>query len=151
MLLKKYPNATERLDWDLDVRVSLDLLGILNSTIIIDLKPNQNQTNLSLYEIESIIGQSLNGWSIIMFNLKGLFVDSPEVNKRNNFVRDTKEIDSPIFSFSYINGSVRDGRLTGKWITPGPSSTNSALFWPESITYFFDHAKRIINEQRNCC
>ena len=108
-----------------------------NSTLIIDLKPKQNPTNLSLYEVIDVWGYSSSGWSPILIRLSGLFVDeNPESIERNDFTLHDSEIDSPIYEFLYLVGSVRDGKLVGTWRTPPVSATNAALLWPKPLNYF---------------
>jgi hypothetical protein len=109
-----------------------------HSTLLIDLKPKQNKTNLSLYEVMDVWGYSADGWSPILLRLNGLFVDkNPSIVDRNSFVRKDKEIDGPIYEFLYLDGSVADGKLVGSWAPPPASPTNAALLWPESLSYFF--------------
>ena len=59
-------------------------------------------------------------------------------------VHDIKEADDPIFSVTYLSGTIVDGGLTGRWTAPGPSSTNGVLMWPEVMKYFTDEAQRIM-------
>jgi hypothetical protein len=47
-----------------------------------------------------------------------------------------KHIDQPIYEVLHMYGSVHGGRLTGAWTAPGPSSTNAALLWPDTLSYF---------------
>lgn len=106
----------------------------LNSTLIIDLKPKQNPTNLSLYEVLDVWGYSFAGWSPILIRLSGLFVDEdPGAIDRNDFARQDSEVDPPIYGFLYLDGSVRDGKLVGTWRTPPVSATNAVLLWPEPL------------------
>lgn len=109
-----------------------------HSTLLIDLKPKQNKTNLSLYEVMDVWGYSASGWSPILLRLNGLFVDEdPSVVDRNSFVRKDDEIDGPIYEFLYLDGSVIDGKFSGLWVPPPASPTNAALLWPDALNYFF--------------
>jgi len=102
------------------------------------IKPKQNKTNLSLYEVMDVWGYSEGGWSPILLRLNGLFVDEdPSVVDRNSFVRKDDEIDGPIYEFLYLDGSVAEGKLTGSWAPPPASPTSAALLWPDTLNYFF--------------
>ncbi len=108
-----------------------------NSTLLIDLKPKQNKTNLSLYEVIDVWGYSLDGWTPILLRLNGLFVDEePSTVERKSFVRNDRDIDGPIHEFLYLNGSVANGKLIGSWAAPPASPTNAALLWPNTLKYF---------------
>ena len=77
LLSLKIPHArTEPFRWHVNV---IDDLGssseYLGNTLVIDLKPKQKQTNVSLYEVMDVWGYSDNGWSPILLRLNGLFVD----------------------------------------------------------------------------
>jgi hypothetical protein len=106
-----------------------------NSTLIIDLKPNQN--NLSLYELTNVWGYSCNGWTPVLFHLAGLFVDEdPQNMNKENFIRNAQDIDDPIYEFLYLEGTVNNGVLDGRWTAPPVSSTNATLLWPDTLKYF---------------
>lgn len=108
------------------------------NTLLINLKPKQNKTNLSLYEVMDVWGYSADGWSPILLRLNGLFVDeNPSAVNRKDFVRKDNDIDGPIYEFLYLDGSIKDGKLSGLWVPPPASPTNAALLWPKTINYFF--------------
>lgn len=108
-------------------------------TLVIDLKPKQHNTNVSLYEVLDVWGYSAGDWTPILLHLSGLFVDADPKNiDRKNFTIKDEQRDGPIYEFLYLVGSVSDGKLAGKWITPPASPTNAALLWPESLRYFVD-------------
>lgn len=108
-----------------------------NATIVINLKPKQNMENLSLYEVLDIWGYSHHDWTPILLRLNGLFVDSkPEIFNQKDFIRKNAEINGPIYEFLYLNGSIREGKLSGRWNAPPASPTNAALLWPETLKYF---------------
>jgi hypothetical protein len=108
------------------------------STLVIDLKPKQSKTNLSLYEVLDVWGYSSSAWTPILLHLSGLFVDAdPSTVNRNEFEIADEGRDEPIYEFMYLDGSVAGGKLVGKWNAPPASPTNAALLWPESLAYFF--------------
>jgi hypothetical protein len=124
--------------WHVDV---VDELGVnpkyLDSTLIVDLKPKQNKTNLSLYEVMDVWGYCSGGWTPILLRLNGLFVDeNPALINRDDFLRKDDQIDGPIYEFLYLDGSVNSGKIRGPWIPPPASPTNAALLWPETLRYF---------------
>lgn len=129
--------------WHLSVSDSLNGateygIDYTGSTLVIDLKPKQSKTNLSLYEVLDVWGYSSSGWTPILLHLSGLFVDAdPRTIDRNNFeVADVDRVE-PIYEFMYLDGSVRGGKLVGRWNAPPASPTNAALLWPEALAYFF--------------
>ncbi len=124
--------------WHLDVRACLaESRDYANCSLLIDLKPKQNKTNLSLYEVLDVWGYSSNGWTPILLRLSGLFVDdNPSSADRNDFVLKESEIDGPIYEFLYLDGTIVKGQLSGKWTSPPVSPTNAALLWPDSLRYF---------------
>lgn len=130
-------SASEPLDWHVPVASELTHEGITNGTLLIDLKPQQKKENISIYELLDVWGVSRSGWTPVMLRLRGLYVDElPTVcNPRDFSVVPPKE-HSTIYSFLYLNGALRDGRLDGKWVAPPRSSTNSPLLWPNSLQYF---------------
>jgi len=136
---------SEPFKWHLDVPNSFARIGFSNSTLIIDLKPLQGDTNLSLYELLDVWGYSSYGWTPVMMRLRGLFVDAdPTEIDRQYFSYDMEEADDPIFSVMYLAGTIVDGELKGRWTAPGPSSTNGVLMWPEVMMYFTEEAQRIM-------
>jgi hypothetical protein len=137
--LKLPPGQGEPCAWHVDVVSELGAhADYLNSTLLIDLKPKQIKTNLSLYEVMDVCGYSENDWSPVLLRLNGLFVDEedPSSVDRNDFVRKDNEISGPIYEFLYVAGSVGDGKIKGTWRLPPSSPTNGALLWPEPLNYF---------------
>ena len=124
--------------WHIDVVAELGSHpDYVDSTLLIDLKPKQNKTNLSLYELLDVWGYSAFSWSPILLRLSGLFVDEdPTVVDRESFVRRDEDIDGPIYEFLYIDGSVARGQLVGTWRPPPASPTKAALLWPAPLKYF---------------
>ncbi len=137
--LKLQPGQGEPCKWHVDVVSELGACAdYSNNTLLIDLKPKLNKTELSLYEVMDVWGYSEHGWSPILLRLNALFIeDDPSIFDRNSFLRKDDEIDGPIYEFMYLRGSVTDGKISGRWVTPPLSSTNAALLWPDSLNYFF--------------
>lgn len=137
--LKLPPSQGEPYKWHVDVIYELGgHPEYLNSTLLIDLKPKKNKTNLSLYEVMDVWGYSASGWSPILIRLNGLFVDeNPSTVNRDNFLRKDAEIDGPIYEILYLDGSVSEGKIVGSWVPPPASPTNAALLWPKTLNYFF--------------
>jgi hypothetical protein len=134
---------SEPLKWHVNLDEALDKEGMKNRALIIDLKPNNTNKTLSLYEIADVWGHSSSDWTPIMFHLRGLFVDyGLEGLDERNFSRSVEEIDDPIFSMLYLKGSVRDGKIVGKWTAPRASPTNSALLWPDTFEFFANEARK---------
>lgn len=132
------PGQGEPYLWHIKVIDELSsLLEYPDSTLLIDLKPKQNKTNLSLYEVMDVWGYSSHGWTPILLRLSGLFVDEdPAVIDRHDFIRKDNEVDGPIYEFLYLNGSVINGELVGLWTPPSGSPTNTPLLWPGALRYF---------------
>lgn len=136
--LKLLPGQEEPYKWHLDVVGELGRHpDYLDCTLLIDLKPKQNKTNLSLYEVMDVWGYSDSGWTPILLRLNGLFIDNdPLLVNRNEFNRMDNDLDGPIYEFLYINGSVTGGKIKGSWVPPPASPTNAALLWPQALNYF---------------
>jgi hypothetical protein len=132
------PRQGEPYKWHLSIESALAKTE-WSGSLVIDLKPKQKKTNLSLYEVLDVWGYSDSEWTPILLHLSGLFVDvSPKVIDRNDFLIKDEEREEPIYEFLYLVGSVSNGKLTGKWITPPASPTNAALLWPQTLKYFID-------------
>jgi hypothetical protein len=130
--------------WQLKVREALAQIGSPGETLMIDLKPKNNQPNVSLYELRTIWGDSDEGWSVLMLHLRGLAIDkTPEDLDKHQFRMRKSEIDDPIFTTLYVNGGFKDGKLTGRWTPPPVSSTNGALIWPETWSFFVKSAGKV--------
>jgi hypothetical protein len=139
LLSLKIPTAQgEPYLWHVDVVRELGAhADYPDSTLLIDLKPKQNTTNLSLYEVMDVWGYSSSGWSPILLRLNGLFIDeAPALTQRDDFIRWDTEVDGPIYEFLYLAGTVNEGKLLGTWRTPPMSPTNAALLWPDTLNYF---------------
>ena len=142
------PSESEPLAWHINIATAMSAGGQTGEALIINLKPKA--PNLSLYEIMDVWGYSSDGWTPIMFYLRGLFVDenpcSPDENAKN-FLRTEEQIDDPIFSLMYLTGTVREGTIEGRWTPPGPSSTNAVLLWPDTLRLFYEKADEIISRR----
>lgn len=140
--LKK--DSAEPLQWHLNIEQAMSFVEESGHSLIINLKPNSAEPNLSLYELVDVWGHSSHGWTPVMFYLRGLFIDEdPRGFNEKDFVREVNQIEDPIFSVTYLSGTVIAGEIEGRWTVPGPSATNSVLLWPETFNYFSDKAKEI--------
>jgi hypothetical protein len=137
--------ASEPLAWHLKIADALQVAGQKDHGLMIDLKPNSKEPNLSLYEVMEVFGFSAWGWTPVMLYLRGLFVDENPANfDAKAFERTRDEIEDPVFSMTYLTGTVRNGAIEGRWTPPGPSSTNSVLLWPDAFKYFMEQAQIIM-------
>jgi hypothetical protein len=136
--------------WHIDISTALSDAGTEKGTLLINLKPRQRQSNVSLYELLEIWGYSSSGWTPVMMRLRGLFVDDdPQSVDPDDFLYDMAQACDPIFSVMYLAGGISDGSLTGRWTAPGPSSTNGVLMWPDVMRYFTVEADRVIKLSRD--
>lgn len=137
-------DASEPYAWRIDVGGAMGEMGHADQTILIDLMPRAS--TVSLYELVDVWGFSKNGWTPLMFHLRSFFVEEdPSPHTKQDFIRLDHEIGDPIFSMTYMPGSsISKGKLMGKWLPPGPSSTNSVLLWPEAFKYFVDQAAQLM-------
>jgi hypothetical protein len=118
--------------------------GRPDQVIIINLKPNSKEY-ISLFELTRVVGNCENGWTQIMLCLRGILVDEDASQyDSNEFEVENKSIQEPIFTMMYLNGTVKDGKIVGRWTTPGASATNSILLWPGVLKYFYDEAQRLL-------
>jgi hypothetical protein len=140
--------ATEPFAWKLDLREALEKEGMANNVLVINLKPNSKEANLSLFELVNVWGYSSSGWTPIMIYIRGLFVDEDaRLFNEKDFIRKEEEMEDPIFSMMYLNGTITQGKITGRWTPPSPSSTNSVLLWPDTLQYFSSEAQKIIENK----
>ncbi len=137
LLKRRLPlNSAWPLKWHLFIPKALAQAGRPSSTIVIDLKPEKDG-NVSLYELRHVWGHCLKPYTPLLLELRCLFVDVTTSNiDKSDFIRDSSSLDKPAFCFLYLNGTVADGTLQGKWIPPGPSPTNGALLWPATLKWF---------------
>ncbi len=132
------PVGSEPVRWSFEIRDAFQALQLEGNSFIIDLKPEQ-EGNVSLYEIEKIWGYSNCGWTPTLLHLKAVLVDesSSEYDKTNfSLTHEQFESRRDIYTFLYLRGTISNGQLSGTWLPPGPSPTNSVLLWPEAMDYF---------------
>ena len=137
--------ASEPIDWHLNVSGDLSRTNLSNQALIISLKP-YNKNNLSIYELVNVWGVSSNGWTAMMYHIRGLFVDAdPKKIDSKDFPRSPREVDDPIFTMAYVmDGTVKNGEIIGKWSPTRPGSSNSVLLWPTTFEYFAKMATEVI-------
>ena len=81
-----------------------------------------------------------------LLRLRGLAVDQERSQfAPPDFIVKREQIDDPIFTMMYMNGTIKNGELIGGWTFPPRSSTNSALLWPETFEYFAEEARKVIH------
>jgi hypothetical protein len=131
--LKKVTSAQT---WYVDVHECLNSLGIGNTSLLIDIKPNRTD-ELFICELINIWGYSYKVWTPVLFQLKELCYDNVSRKEAKTFLRLSKKTEPTIiYSFLHMHGGIWRGKLFGKWSPPGPSSTNSTLLWPDALNYF---------------
>lgn len=131
--------------WRIEVPTALAQAGKPNHTLIINLKPSDK--NLSLYELVNVWGYSEPEWTPIMMHLRGLFEDDDPIGVNpKDFLRNQSQITDPIFSMSYLRGSISNGALQGTWTPPGKSSTNSVILGTSTFSYFIQEAQKLNQE-----
>lgn len=129
------PTTAEPWLWHIPMTGALGRLEADADAFVIDLKPD-DRVLVSLYEVRNVWGFTSSGWTPMMLELETLLVDE----RREHF--DKREFTIPrtgreqVATFLYLNGGVENGALTGPWTFPRPSSTNSALLWPDALAYF---------------
>jgi hypothetical protein len=107
-------------------------------SLILDIKPKTNE--VFLCELDSVYGYSYEGWSPIMLRLKLLYIDETKDNiDKENFVY--PEDPAIIYTMYYLYGTIKNGQLVGTWNPPFGTLT-ALLFWPEAMSFFFDHVKK---------
>ena len=145
LLGKRIPEGqNEPFTWHVPIEDALNETNECpESTLIIDLKPKQHKTNLSLYELIDVWGFSSHGWTPILLHLSGLFVDvDPKTVDRNAFAIENCERSGPIYEVLYLTGGIRNGSIEGKWVPPPASPTNAALLWPETLRFFVESIRQ---------
>jgi len=125
--------------WHLDVVEELKNEGEPNCSIIVDIKPH-SPTQIFLCEITDIWGHSFHEiWTVVLLRLQGLLMDvSTSDYEKTEFQPRSTLPNNIIYSILYLSGGIEQGRISKtKWLPPGPSSTNSALLWPGTLSYFY--------------
>jgi hypothetical protein len=139
-LLSKSMRKTqgEPFAWHLEIASALRSLGADYSeanSIVIDIKPSNRHP--CLCELTDVFGYSTDDWTPMMWRLRQLRWEEKV---------DPLDFTAPsdgqkIHSFIHAAGSVRKGKIVGKWIAPKVSSTNSALLWPDALDYFVEQIR----------
>jgi hypothetical protein len=134
---------SEPFPWHLPVEKTLASGGV---AFVIDLKPRNKdpRKSLSLYQVRDVWGYSAQGWTPIMIRLRGLCVDGkPPIDDPNHFTVAFVPQHENVYTFLSCDGTVREGKLHGDWTAAPPSSTNSALLWPEPLRYFVTTIRQV--------
>lgn len=124
--------------WHVPMHEELAKSGEPNTALVIDINPySKNSTYVTLCEIYDVWGLSDSGWTPALAHLRVILEHdtSTGIDKKSFTVDSAKQL-PPVYSIWYFAGTVANGDLDGKWIPPGPSSTNSALLWPSAMKYF---------------
>jgi hypothetical protein len=135
-------NVTEPYSWHLPIESTL---GEHGEAFVIDLKPNRKdiETSRSLYQLRDVWGYSCNEWTPGMLRLRGIVVDGvPRVASSEDLQIEFSPDHDSIYTFVLFDGSIRDGKLVGRWTPPPRSSTNSTLLWPQPLNYFFEQIRQ---------
>ena len=142
--LKKGDN--EPLKWHINIESELNNSTeeyYHNTSIIIDIKPkNKNETYLTMAELTDVWGYSDSSWTPMLFRLNMLFTDH-DINLADKKLFKIENGIEPeiVYSIIYARGSIKDGKIAGRWTPPSMSPTNSTLLWPETLKYFYDQIK----------
>jgi hypothetical protein len=106
-------------------------------SLVIDVNPRSAAPVLLLHELLHVWGFSSHDWTPFLFLLRELLSEQGEVQTDpTDFRIDEAVPRPPVYSFLYVRGTVRAGRLEGAWLPPRASPTNSALLWPEPLQFF---------------
>jgi hypothetical protein len=122
--------------WHLSIDQALQQNGYPEHSIVIDINPKK-ANEIFICKLLDVWGYSDYEWTPMMFRLHEL--RSPDLGKQSLLKRfsEVQQLTStPIYSFLYVFGTVKNGSIAGKWTPPGPSSTNSVLLWPKPMRYF---------------
>lgn len=134
----------EPFTWHVDIETALaQRSDVKGNALIINVMPSSKDEVL-LCELVGAWGYSNDGWTPMMLHLRGLInFESIESIDQKQFECQTTDVDDPIFSMMYLRGSVKGGKLFGKWTTPG-RATNAVLLWPDTFEFFFSEANKLI-------
>lgn len=136
------PNVRQPCQWRLCARHIAE--GLLGNEILIDADPS-NKTEVKLYRLREVFGHSESEWTPMLWHCDALTNGAtPYDLSRAAFVVSSRKIDGRIFTWTYARGTIVEGKLQGKWIPPGPSSTNGPLLWPHVMRYFISIASEIL-------
>jgi hypothetical protein len=137
--LKLTRQESEPLKWHISIENEITQLYSINPAVVIDVKPNSNGKEILLTQLQDVWGYSASGWTPILMKQIVLVTseNEPTFDKKTFLVQ--RANDANIFySMLYLNGTIQAGNIVGRWTCPGPSSTNSVLLWPETLSYFID-------------
>ena len=106
-----------------------------NPVLVVDLKPNSKNNEVSLFQVKNLYGCTDKNWTPICVKLGVIFdeenVENPKQKKQLVKVK-KNYFDKDIIEFLYIQKGFQSGKLN--W---GPiGSVNAALLWPEVLNYF---------------
>ena len=128
-------------EWHVNVPETLSKEDKPGNAFMIDLKPKQREKNIfSFYELLHVWGYThkcYKDYTTALLRLRGLLVDKKCKDlDYKDFTIAPEEVDRPIFTFLYFAGGICKGKLSGKWLPSGPSSTNSVLLRQVDLDYF---------------
>jgi hypothetical protein len=130
------PEANEPYRWHFRMEEALRDLEPDAQSFVVELKPSQ-KNNASRCEVLQVWGYSENEWTPALLELRVLLADDDAAEyPRDSFLLPSDRELQKAYTFIYLRGSVSRGNLSGRWLAPGPSATNSALLWPESLKWF---------------
>jgi hypothetical protein len=109
------------------------------NSIVIDMKPRG--AGIHLCELLDAWGYSWKSWTPILLRISVLIWrdDRRRHNKWDFIVPVECE---EVYSTVYAQGSVRKGKLTGRWTPPPVAATNGPLLWPHALRYFIECIRR---------
>jgi hypothetical protein len=107
------------------------------SALMMHLNP-KDKAKVLMYEIRRVWGYSNDGWTPIMLETIPMLDDLWADINIEQFSMPVSEYEAlpRIYSFLYLQGTVADGKLVGKWIPPGPASANTPVLYPDVLSYF---------------
>ena len=139
------PTSAEPYPWHLNLADEFKREGVADLVLVINLKPNSKENLKSLFELVEVWGHSNCNWTPIMIYIRGLVIDgNSEQIDDMHFSLTSNEIEDPIFSMMYLQGTVKNGELIGRWTPPGPSPTNSVLLWPDVLERFYQESSKVV-------
>ena len=107
--------------------------------VVIDIKPN-NEQDVTLCELLDVWGDTREEWTPLLLRMRGLVLEPQEAgfDKADFAAQKLDSFHDSIFSILYVDGTVSEGELRGRWLPPRPSPTNAALLWPVTLQYFLE-------------
>lgn len=113
--------------------------------LVIEIRPDK--ATVLLCEIIELWGYSSDGWTSMMLRLKRLASENPEAINALQFSVNEHYHDagqSTLMMTCTPDGSIRDGKVTGKWPKPASGLLNSAWLCPSAFSYFAHEATKIM-------